>query len=136
MRLNTDTQKNEAVNRSLSASVPKNVNYSRNFEGRVHSTVHRLNNQPGRSLEAKVKNIGCYLSPPTKHAVRQMDRECEYHKNYGKRVETRRRNMMRRGLMVKTHLEYRNMPASRKSDYRKGQLDSVQLKGDHSYCSM
>jgi len=40
IKLNTDTQKCESVNRSFSVTVPKTVNYSRNFGARVGSTIH------------------------------------------------------------------------------------------------
>lgn len=57
MRLNTDTQKNEAVNRSLSVSLPKNVNFSRNLPGRVASTIHSVNNTTGKSTIIKCTNV-------------------------------------------------------------------------------
>jgi len=62
IRLNTDTQKCEAANRSLSVSLPKNVNFSRNMSGRASSTIHRLNNLKGRSMQMKVASLaanGC-----------------------------------------------------------------------------
>ena len=37
------TQKCEAANHPISASVPKNVTYSRNYCARVHSAVKRVN---------------------------------------------------------------------------------------------
>ena len=65
MKLNTDTQKCESVNRSFSVTVPKTVNYSRNFGDRVGSTIHSRNNGLGQSLLKKVTNIGSSLSPAT-----------------------------------------------------------------------
>ena len=44
VRFYTETQKCEAVNRSFSVSLPKNVNYSRNLVGRASSVIHRINN--------------------------------------------------------------------------------------------
>jgi len=134
LKLNTDTQKCEAVNRSLSVSLPKNVNYSRNFEARAHSAVHRLNNKVGKSLEDKIEHLGATLSPVTKRALSQIQKESEYHKEYRKRPETQRRAIQRHGSMIKTHLQYRQLSSSRQSDYRKGQLDlKSQPKGDHLY---
>ena len=40
-RLTTD--KNESINRSFSASLPKNVKFSRNAHGRVSSVIDRIN---------------------------------------------------------------------------------------------
>ena len=46
---NTNTCKNEAVNRTLTASLPKNVNFSRTSKGRMLATCHRVNEGIGNS---------------------------------------------------------------------------------------
>ena len=43
-RFNTNTQKAEGVNRAYPATNPKCVTMVRNFEGRIHSAVHLVNN--------------------------------------------------------------------------------------------
>ncbi len=73
MKLYTDTQKCEAANRSLSVSLPKNVNYSRNMTGRASSTIHRLNNGPGTSTMLKCADTGVDLCPRVRRSLRQMD---------------------------------------------------------------
>jgi hypothetical protein len=133
LRLNTNTQKCEAVNRSISVSLPKNVNYSRNFEARVHSAIHRLNNSLGSSLKTKVTHLGGKLSTRTLRALERMDKECTYHQLYQKRPQTRQRILARRGNMIQAHLRYRTQQGNRKSDYCKGLLDT---KGDHSYAQV
>ena len=40
-KLNLNTNKNEAANRGLSASLPKNVKFSRNCTARSYAAVHR-----------------------------------------------------------------------------------------------
>jgi len=135
LQLNTNTQKCEAVNRSISVSLTKNVNYSRNFEARVHSTIHRLSNRLGSSLKTKVKHLGGILSPRTLRSLNEMDQTCTYHQLYHKCPETRKRILARRGNMIQAHLRYRTQPGNRKSDYCKGLLDS-HSKGDHSYAQV
>ena len=46
----TSTQKCEAFNRSTSATIRKEVNFSKNCEGRVQSAVHRINNTLGETF--------------------------------------------------------------------------------------
>ena len=58
LKLGTSTQKCEAVNRSLSVSLPKNNDFSRNVHGRLHSTIHRLNNGIAVSAEEKLEQVG------------------------------------------------------------------------------
>lgn len=66
LKLNTDTQKCEAMNRPPSVSLPKNVNFARNLPGRALSTIHRLNNGPELSIQQKLTALGgVSLSPRT-----------------------------------------------------------------------
>jgi hypothetical protein len=62
-KFNTNTHKCEAVNRSISVSLPKNTNFGRNVVGRLGSTVHRLNNGLGQSMEQKAAHLGSELCP-------------------------------------------------------------------------
>ena len=135
MKLGTSTQKCEAVNRSISVSLPKNVNYSRNMEGRLASTVLRLNNGIADSTEKKLKSFGMELSGRSKKALRQMQHEEEYHRQYATRSQTIKRTIMNRGRQMSDHVAYKQARAS--DIYCKGQLDP-QPKGDncddHTYC--
>lgn len=133
MKLGTSTQKCEAVNRSISVSLPKNVNYSRNMDGRLASTVLRLNNGLADSTEKKLKSFGVELSGASKKALKQMQHEEEYHKAYAKRPQTLRRNLVNRARQISDHNKYKHKHPSASSDYCKGQLDPVtQSKGDNS----
>ena len=49
-RLNTNTKKCEAANRSFRRSLPKYLTFTRNFSGRSHSAAHNINNGPGESV--------------------------------------------------------------------------------------
>ena len=47
MKLYTDTQKCKAINRALSVSLPKNVNFCDTMEGRRSLAIYRVINDPG-----------------------------------------------------------------------------------------
>ena len=85
MRLNTNTNKNEAANRGLSVSLPKNVNFSRNGNGRAHAAVHKTNNGVGESTIRKIENVGGHLSPRAKRTLQHMQHLEAYHKKIPKR---------------------------------------------------
>jgi len=132
MKLYTDTQKCEAANRSLSVSLPKNVNYSRNMIGRASSTIHRLNNGPGTSTMSKCAKMGVELCTRVRRSLRQMDAESEYQKQYQKMPAVAKRKLIQHGGRISDLLEYRRKHDSN-SDYQKGQLDGVPLHNEHSY---
>ena len=87
MKLYTDTQKCEAVNRALSVSLPKNVNFSATMEGRASSAIHRINNDPGTSSIKECESAGIELSTRAKRALRSFDVEAEYSRDYATRSE-------------------------------------------------
>lgn len=58
-RLNTNSQKVEATNRSIRRSLPKNACFGRVFPGRAHSAIHSVNNGPGESLMRLCLQAGC-----------------------------------------------------------------------------
>jgi hypothetical protein len=132
MKLYTDTQKCEAANRSLSVSLPKNVNYSRNMIGRASSTIHRLNNGPGTSTMSKFAKMGVELCTRVRRSLRQMDAESEYQKQYQKMPAVAKRKLIQHGGRISDLLEYRRKHDSN-SDYQKGQLDGVPFHNEHSY---
>ncbi len=59
----TSTQKCEAVNRAYQASVPKATTFTRNFTGRVHGTILKLNLGFGDSTVLKANTVGASLTP-------------------------------------------------------------------------
>ena len=134
MKLYTDTQKCEAVNRSLSVSLPKNVNFSRNMEGRAHSAIHKLNNDPGTSTIQKCENSGVKLSARVKRSLISMDKEAEYERIYSKKTEVVKHKLVRQSRAIQEHTAFK-MNSKVKGDYQKGQLDPVPSTSgtDHNY---
>ena len=136
MKLYTDTQKCEAVNRALSISLPKNVNFSATMEGRASSAIHRINNDPGTSSIKKCESAGIELSTRAKRALRSFDVEAEYSRDYATRSEVVKHKLIQHSNKIQEHSEYKRVTKT-KSDYRKGQLDASPstsgLKNDHTY---
>ena len=135
MKFYTDTQKCEAANRSLSVSLPKNVNFSRNYMGRASSTIHRLNNGPGTSAIEKTECVGVHLSAGAVRALHEMDDESKYQKNYNKDSAVVKRKLLQQGEHIGRYIKAKASMKD-KSDYRKGQLDpkpSTSQDRDHSY---
>ena len=94
MKLYTDPQICKAVNRALSVSLPKNVNFSATMDGRGSSAIHRVNNDAGTSTVKKCKNSGIELSSRIKRALTAADRDADYHRNYAKRPELLNINLL------------------------------------------
>ena len=57
-KMNTNTQKVEATNRSMRRSLPKHLIFLRNFPGRAHSVAHNMNNGPDESIYQLCKVVG------------------------------------------------------------------------------
>ena len=138
MKLGTSTQKCEAVNRSISVSLPKNTNYSRNVHGRLASTIHRLNNGIASSAQQKLEHLGVHLSDKATSSLTAMENREQYEKEYAHRSSVKARKVLTQGRNVREHLQYKKDNPAARSDYRKGQLDpspSTSRGGncDHSY---
>ena len=61
-KLYLNTNRNEGLNRGLSASLPKNVNFSRNVKGRACAATDRLNYGVGDSLLRKLETSKAPIS--------------------------------------------------------------------------
>jgi hypothetical protein len=83
---NTSTQKCEAFNRGVLSSLPKEVNYSRNFAGRLASKTLQLNNSLQSAVETKVNKItGKTLSEQSRRYLRSF--------HHGQKEEVQCRNL-------------------------------------------
>ena len=143
-KANTNTNKNEAVNRSISACLPKNINFSRNAKSRACAAISKLNQGAGNAL---IKSLEVVRSPISKggyvaKAVRQMQREFDYQRAYPKGKSARKAKMLRKKNQM---MEYFKLKEERRvSDYVRGQLDPrikgprrkrKQMASDHNYCA-
>lgn len=124
MRHNTNTNKNESINRAISASAPKNVNFSRAAEARIHKAVHRINHGAGNSLLIMLQAAGCAISRGGRvaKAIRRMQERFQYQREY------RRRSAVKRHKMHSKFQQRRGHWVAKQHKYRKGQLDTLPIQ--------
>ena len=124
-RLNSNSQKVESVNRSLRRSVPTNVTYSRNFDGRSHSAVHSVNNGPGESMTLLMEMEGCPVPPGSRlaKALKTDQKSYTYNKNYFKTRQAKVKRLARRTKLYQLHRDHKE-----DVKYKKAQLLSEKYK--------
>lgn len=140
LKTNTNTNRNEAINRSLSSSLPKNVSFSRNANARTMATVTRLNEGKAKSVLRIMKAAGCKISKGggVERAFKSFQRKGVYYKKRSQSSRVISRRQTARITQMKEFLKQRGG----QSDYKQRQLDpeinlpvalrrSVRL--DHSY---
>ncbi|KAK7488176.1 hypothetical protein BaRGS_00020618 [Batillaria attramentaria] len=123
--LKTDTQKNEAFNRSVRVSLPKNINFSRQVGPRLHTSALRINNGPGKAVEMKAAHLRTPVSSGTRSFLARLQSQDQYQKAYNKDVSVKARRRQQRSAKKHRHLI--------KSGYLKHQLDLP--RHDHAYPS-
>ena len=123
-KLNLNTNKNEAANRGLSASLPKNVKFSRNCIARSYAAVHRMNYGIGASLLHKLERANCPIASGghVAKSIHQMQHTQHYHRQYARRRAVRMHRMYSRLRRIKAYRHAKQR--QRDIDvYKKGQLD-------------
>ena len=142
LKFGTNTQRCEAINRGISSSLPKNVNYSRNATSRVASAIHRLNNGVAESTHKKLEALGCPLTRGGRAAqsLKAMEKNKKYDKLYKKTHKFKQSQFKRRISKAKNYYGQKKEISQRKHLYKRGQLDvpvnkcTVRtLDGDHTY---
>ena len=121
-RFHTNTQKSEAANRVYSLRNPKNITFSRNFPGRIHSAVHQINNGASQSLCVQLNQVGCPITPGSKVAeqLKFKEKRQSYIKDYKKSEIARK---CRRTLRYNKYNLY-DSKRKDKPDYQRQLLDS------------
>ena len=135
------TQSIESFNRSTTASMPKELNYSRNYEGRLHSAAHRSNNTIGESLKEKLRFLtNTQLSEEVVTQLNGITRDSLRHRELRKGPDCKKRKL---DSIRRNEFEYHTHHMNRKEaeneddaangndfgDYKKGQMD------DHMYAT-
>ena len=128
---NRNTQKVEAVNRSLRRSLPRNVTYPTSMEGRVHAAVHSVNNRPGSSIAKLCQKVGCSIKANTRvsRGLLRVNKDTDRSKNYNSSQKAKVQRVRKR---IKMNYVYDNRPTSlRKEPYKKAMVE--QAIADHTY---
>ena len=115
------TDKNDSINRSFIASLPKNVKSSRNAHGRVCSVIDRVNYGAGNSMLRKLENVRCPITRGGQVA-RAVKHEVEYQRQYKRRSSVR---LHTRHTKLKRMQNYFDSKRNRRPEvrYLKCQLD-------------
>ena len=150
------TNKVEATNRALSASLPKNITFSRNALSRVHSAVHRVNNSLAKSAIQKLEHVKIPVNPQS-HAMKNLQRLADrkaYNIAYRKQPRVKQHN---KKFRIQRMNEFLKAKKNRKSvsDYKKHHVKIIEKpetsiattatpmpgtsgqhgrRNDHSYC--
>ena len=116
----TSTQKCEAFNSSTAATLRKGVNYSRNFEGRVNTAAHRINNTISQSVKDQIHYVtGRQLSSLTIQSLDEISRNYEWHKQYTSTTAFKRKRVLRRARLEADYYRYREGLPKNEIDYKK-----------------
>ncbi len=135
---NMNTNKNEAINRGLSVNLPKNVNYSRNAAGRMHSTIHRLNHGAGNSLIQKLEYVQCPISKggQVARAVKQMQVLSKYHTMKLRQNIDKRQKLANKLRRIRAYITAKYRKRIKPDHmYKKGQLDPDMHRTDRDKSS-
>ena len=134
-KLYINTNRNEGLNRGLIASLPKNVNFSRNVKGRACAAIDRLNYGAGDSLLRKLETSKAPISKGGRvvKAVREMQLVTTYKRIYRSKSYVQRRlryNMWKRFSAARSSKKRIQATSdtikdAQKKQYRKGQLDET-----------
>ena len=120
----TDTQQNEAANRAMSASLPKNNKYSTNLPGRVGCVIDVWNYGPGEAQAMHMKALNLPITPGQGTFLKRQQEKTIWRKRYKQKDSTKKQMQKRCTLMRSAK---RNAKPQGKPGYRKHQLD------DHNY---
>lgn len=131
---NYNTQKSESVNRAINRVNPKDITFTRNFCGRVHSCVHTLNNGLRDSLAHKLQTVGAPLKVGS--AVDQYLRKRQKNKLHYQMQRKLKKNKLKRAILrIKRYKLYEKIPP--KNQYNKdmnyGSIIPKSKNNDHTY---
>ena len=130
------TQKSEATNRSITASAPKSVTFSRNYTGRAHVAVSRVNRGPGQSMFDQLQFVGANLSPGSRvvRALAKMQRQSDLRRQYSRSRQARRQRCEKRHKLYRLYDR-----RAQEQCYKQGMVlepqDSEHMLGDHCYAT-
>ena len=120
-RFLTNTQLNEAVNRALSACLPKNVKLYRTLRGRVARVCEKHNYGPGQATARIHRHLRVPISNGQRRFLRMQQKY--WRRTRAIRRDPRTRTRRLQGDSVKRQLRKLWATALESSDYLKDQLD-------------
>ena len=123
------TQKCEAVNKAISATVPRNLTFSRNHDGRTDAAIHTVNFGIGAAILTECEQAGVGLTHGTRvtRHLWKMQREREMLKLQKKSPATKAQRKRKRKRLYAIHAE---TTENKTNSYVK----NASLIPEHSYC--
>ena len=123
MPYNFSTNKCEAVNHAISASLPKNRNFGRNGEARTCAAVLRVNNSIDVAVGKTLQAVGAPLHKDSKSvsALKKIKGEDDYDKQMHKDPKVKAKKAKARRRQATDYAESKNK--KRKKEYQKDQLE-------------
>lgn len=127
LRLGISTQRTESYNRSLSASDPKIVTRTRNSIPRIHSAVHRVNNNIARSGEKKLKWFNISVNPKSRamKSLFRIAKNREYNVKYRQSIRHQKLSSNMKNLRAKDYYKHRQEKNRTGGDYKKHTMISI-----------
>ena len=123
----TNTQLNEALNRSLSSHLPKNITTTKTLRGRVSQCTEKHNYGKGKAVARIYKHLGVPISEGQKAYLRKQQQQHQRQKAYTKNKVNRAR---RYSVDARTKMQRRSHATKEHCGYSKGHLDH---QPDHPY---
>lgn len=123
MPYNFSTNKCEAVNHAISASLPKNRNFGRNGEARTCAAVLRVNNNIDIAVGRTLQAIGAPLNKDSKSAsiLKKIQQEDIYDKQMHKNPKFKAKKARARRCQAEDYAASKNK--RQKTDYQKDHLE-------------
>ena len=124
------TQKCEAVNKAISATVPRNLTFSRNHDGLTDAAIHAVNSGIGAAILTECEQAGAGLTHGTRVTRRlwKMQREREMLKLKKKSPATKAQRKRKRKRLYAMHAE---TTEKKTNSY----VINASLIPEHSYCT-
>lgn len=131
-RLNTNTQKNESVNRTITKTNPKFSTWIATLPGRIHGAVHMRNCGTGKSIQKRCAAVGAKLQDPlVNKQLKNIDDRNTYHKDRKNSLEYKERQ----SYLRKVRFNDMDTAIDSKETYQKDILDPefrTPIVTDHS----
>ena len=126
MKLNTNSNSCESINRSINLVLPKNKTYPRTGIGKVSAVIHGRNNQLDKSVFKKLhaSKVPLNKNSGSVQVLKKMKNQCAYHKSYNLKPEVKARRKSKKFRLTRKHFAIKHSKQS-SSDYRKHQLEPV-----------
>jgi len=131
-KLNTNTQKCESVNRAYSRTNPKNITWSRNLFGRLHTAANMLNHGFANSTVKRLEALGAPLTPGTR-VIRQLQsiqKRTQYQREYKKSLKYKYSRAQSRIKLFRLH---RNVTHVKRATTYKRDCEIFKFRMDHTY---